>query len=313
MHSLRIGVVATAFVAFGCGAEVEEPTAEAAGAVGDKSDVEASTADLDANGDPRSEYAHRALPKGGEAFVHGSRDGHRVDPSDVSQGSLSDCWVLSPLIAIARANPAAIERLVRPRPDGAFDVTLYVGAKTERNGVVERAPKTFRVTPTFATKDDGTLAYAKPQDVGPNGPELWPLLVEKAYAQHFGRYDGPIPVLGRDLNGNDTPAFHALLPRGTLVTHDPGRETDEETIDVVARAFAAGQPVTGLTTIPGDSREADRWGIVTWHHYAIARVDPATKTIDLEDPVRRRTGATGLPINAFRRTFSWYHVGPAAR
>jgi hypothetical protein len=308
MRSLLGGALVSAVVLFGCSGDVEETPDVAEGAAS-----EGAERGLDANGDPKSKYRHLPLAGGGEAFVHGSRDANKIDPSDVSQGSLSDCWVLSALISIARTDPSAIERLIRKRSDGAYDVTLYVGDKTTRDGVVERAPKVLRVAPTFATDDDGNLVYAKPQDVGPNGPELWPLLIEKAYAQHFGRYDGPIPVLGRDLNGNDVPAFNALLPRGSFVTHDPMRENDDEIGEALANAFASGKPVTALTTIPGDSKDADRYGIVTWHHYSIAKVDRAAKTLDLEDPVRRRTGARNLPFQSFRRTFSWYHVGPSVR
>jgi hypothetical protein len=308
MRSLLTGAFVSVVVLFGCGGDVDEMPVVAEGAASEDSE-----SGLDANGDPKSKFRHLPLAGGGEAFVQGSGDANKISPSDVSQGSLSDCWVLAPLVSIARTNPAAIERLIQKRSDGAYDVTLYMGDETTRDGVVERAPKVLRVMPTFATKDDGSLVYAKPMDAGPNGPELWPLLIEKAYAQHFGRYDGPIPVIGRDLNGNTFPAFNALTPRGEYVTHNPHRESDDEIGDTLAEAFANGKPVVALTMLPEDGREADKYGIVTWHFYSVAGVNREAKTLDLEDSVRKRTGARNLPFASFRSTFARYHVGPSLR
>jgi Calpain family cysteine protease len=289
----------------GCGAEVA-------------GDTEGAEQDVVGGGlaepETKSGYRHLPLHGVGEAFVQGSRDIDKIDPSDVSQGHINDCWVMSALISIARTNPGAIERLVSRRPDGNYDVTLYVGGSSkDEHGVVHRAPKVISVAPTFVANDQGDLMYAQPQDVGPHGPELWPLLIEKAYAAHLGRYEGPIPVWGRDLSGNDVPAFHALLPEGDFDTYNPSRQDDDRIVEVIGKAFDEHRPTTGLVTFMFDASVGDKYGIVTWHHYAIAGIDRAAKTIDLEDPVRHRTGAKGLPVADFRRAFTFYHVGPVVR
>src|SRR5688572_7346340 len=122
---------------------------------------------IGSDGDPRSGYAHRAFSPAGEPFVHGSRDRTAIDPSDVWQGGITDCWLMASMASVAPANPWAIERLIRSRADGNYDVTLFFGARHfDDDGTVYRDPKVFIVAPTFPTKDDGTVAYAKPQDVG---------------------------------------------------------------------------------------------------------------------------------------------------
>ena len=70
---------------------------------------------------------HRGVP-----FV---RDAHEdasgVDPSDIRQGTIGDCFFLSPLMATARINPAAVWRMVRgpigesPSGGSAYEVKLY--------------------------------------------------------------------------------------------------------------------------------------------------------------------------------------------
>ncbi len=60
------------------------------------------------------------------AFVQGSGDEHVVDPMDVDQGSLGDCYFVASMAAVARANPDAIKELLVDNGDGTFDVTLYI-------------------------------------------------------------------------------------------------------------------------------------------------------------------------------------------
>lgn len=258
--------------------------------------------------DPWSRY--RYAPIGGTTFVRGDGDAAAIDGNDVAQGHLNDCWVLAPLIAVARMNPQAVERLIHLRPDGNYDVTLYLGPTTyDDDGVRHRAPRVMTVSPTFPVDDDGALVYAHPRDYGPSGPELWPLLIEKAYARYEGSYDGWIPVIGSDLNGNLSPSFNAFLPRGRRESFDPGRMDDDRILSVIAGAFDAHRPATALVTLPANTDVADTYGLVTWHHYAIVGVDRVRKTIALEDPVRSRTAPRALPVAAFRSVFTLFHLG----
>lgn len=48
----------------------------------------------------------------GSAFERGPGDASDIDPYDVEQGNLGDCYFLSACAAVARANPELIRRLI---------------------------------------------------------------------------------------------------------------------------------------------------------------------------------------------------------
>lgn len=99
------------------------------------------------------------------------RDG--VSPTDVEQGSLNDCWFIASLQAVAATHPEVLEEGVTANGDGTYDVTLYVDGK----------PVVYRVDATVPA-DDGDPVFA--DNAGASERELWPLLYEKAMAQHMG-------------------------------------------------------------------------------------------------------------------------------
>lgn len=98
-------------------------------------------------------------------------EGGQVRATDVEQGSLADCWFITSLQSVAAANPQVIEDNVVDNGDGTYTVTLYADGE----------PVEYVVTPEFPA-DDGDPQYAD----NPGQRELWPLLYEKAMAQHMG-------------------------------------------------------------------------------------------------------------------------------
>lgn len=98
-------------------------------------------------------------------------DGALVEPTDVEQGSLADCWFITSMQAVASSNPEIIEQNVVDNGDGTYTVTLYEDGE----------PVEYVVTPDFPATN-GDPQYAD----NPGARELWPLLYEKAMAQHMG-------------------------------------------------------------------------------------------------------------------------------
>lgn len=80
----------------------------------------------------------------------------------IHQGNLDDCWFVAVVIALARFRPDELRRLVRPNPDGTFDVT-FPGRRPVRG---------------VSVSDEEVAGYRRPHH-GPNGL-LLPVL-EKAY------------------------------------------------------------------------------------------------------------------------------------
>lgn len=106
----------------------------------------------------------------GTPFVWGSADERAVHINDVEQGYLGDCYLMAILAAIARTRPELIEKMIIPNPDGTYDIRFP-------DGHVEAS-----VTTVFVTYESGSPVYARTGDTALRGKELWPLLIEKAWA-----------------------------------------------------------------------------------------------------------------------------------
>jgi hypothetical protein len=109
-----------------------------------------------------------------------------IDPNDVCQGSVGDCWLLSAISALAEfdgavkrlfAKTTGIEQMPREEPN-VYTVTLYELSTFQPVDVV--------VDERLAAKADGSgLLGCKPS----KDAELWPCYLEKAVAAHCGGWD----------------------------------------------------------------------------------------------------------------------------
>jgi hypothetical protein len=110
-----------------------------------------------------------------------------IDPGDVNQGAVGDCWMLSAISALAEFDGAVkqlfaktkdIEQMPRDGPN-SYTITLYDLATWQPVDVI--------VDERLAAKADGSgaLLGCSPSDDG----ELWPCYLEKAMAAHCGGWD----------------------------------------------------------------------------------------------------------------------------
>ncbi|MBM7845303.1 WXG100 family type VII secretion target [Herpetosiphon giganteus] len=118
------------------------------------------------------------------AFAKGSGDSDAIAFDDVNQGLIADCYLMAGLAAIAKTNPDVIRNAIRDNGDGTYTVTFY-----PEQGFLgffgKRSKVEVRVTNDFVYAKDGkTPAYAQLS----NDSEIWPMLIEKAYAQHKGSF-----------------------------------------------------------------------------------------------------------------------------
>jgi hypothetical protein len=260
----------------------------------------------DPTNEPRSKHPLKWLRNG---FVPGWSE--PLSRSNVGQGIIKDCWLLSAMPGILKINPSMLSSLVELRPDGNYDVTLYLGKKTrDENGVVHRAPITIGVTPTFPM-EHRHLVYAS-APFTQHGQVLTIALIEKAYAKWEGRYEGRPPLVSRGISGRLSPAFHALLPTGESETHFMLVNKRATIGRDLVEATAKRRPVTALllTTLRQSNRRLfEELGLtVRFHHYAVTSYDPATELLELQDPHGKVI--RNVPLAAFKRLFTTYVVGP---
>lgn len=110
-----------------------------------------------------------------------------VDPSDIHQGAVGDCWLLSGISSLAEFD-GAVKRLFRKTPkldqmpmDGPnnYIITLWDLASWKEVDIA--IDERLCVTPD----GKGTLLGARPSEDG----ELWVCYLEKALAAHCGGFD----------------------------------------------------------------------------------------------------------------------------
>ena len=242
----------------------------------------------------------------GQAFVQGAGDIGDIDANDVRQGLLGDCNLLAPAAAIARANPEAIRRLITPNTDGSYNVTLYY----KDHFWSDLTAHTLRVTSQFYMGADGSPIYARYGDTGASGPELWVMLIEKAFARYRGSY---------------TAAGGALWDREglELLTGNPASElgvgdgTPAELLTMISDALREGKAITvntstsrwqNWTRTAAEQAEITRYNIKLDHAYSIEAVDTAAQTLNLRNPWGF-SHITNLPVSMFRRYFNtWSRV-----
>ncbi len=237
---------------------------------------------------------HAQASIGGTAFVRGPGDLNDIDPNDVRQGGLGDCYLLSSLAAVARANPGLIRRLVRKVDAHSYEVTLYA----KDHFWEERTPHTIRVSDQFPVEANGRAAYAKPSDAGREGPELWVMLFEKAYATLEGSY--------ADIVGGSGEEGMSLLLAGGATTHATSDYSATALGKLLYEHLRAHRPVTTGTThgnVPlwsDELKQSYPWlpdwfkdrslsrgrqaGAVAFHEYSIAQVDLKSRKIHIQNP-----------------------------
>ena len=117
-------------------------------------------------------------------YVRDDDDGaDAIDPSDIDQRQLGTCVTLAGLGAIAAVDPDVIREAIHDNGDGTYTVTFH---EHRTPGFVwDREWRTHEVTVDARVPVD---EYGEPISAGaPNG-ELWPLIIEKAWAVRQGGY-----------------------------------------------------------------------------------------------------------------------------
>lgn len=131
----------------------------------------------------------RLRPEAGYVVVGG--DGFR--PESVRQGSVGDCWFLAALAVVA-SKPELIAHLL-------IDQTASVEGKHRVRLFIDGAWRPFEIDDSFPHRPAEAQGKGPAKGKGPKGPvgpqiaftkaagrQLWPSLVEKAYAKAHGCY-----------------------------------------------------------------------------------------------------------------------------
>ncbi|MBO3088451.1 C2 family cysteine protease [Cellulomonas dongxiuzhuiae] len=202
-----------------------------------------------------------------DLFVQG------VDPNDVDQGSIGNCWWMASLGAVAQADPGVIEGAITSNANGSYTVRLYDDGSpvhvtvTPEMVLVDGAPALAR-SPQYLLGDDRTTGY-----------ELWPLVMEKALALHYGDYE--------KTEGGTADVGLEILTGVPSTNHDPGGLSIDELAGIIEDGGAIGLSAmakgegTGLSTYQA---QAGTDMLHRGHAYYVSAVDTKKGTVTVVNP-----------------------------
>ncbi len=131
-----------------------------------------------------------------------------ISVSDINQGQIGDCFLLSSIGEIVLWHSSAIMNMITVNPDGTETVTLHLAASGQLPTFGTTSFKTTTVTvtnvfPSYAVNNGAT------QDVYNGQKEIWVQVLEKAVATLDGGYNaianGGNPVIAmEELDGQST-------------------------------------------------------------------------------------------------------------
>mmetsp|Transcript_16055 Transcript_16055/g.17391 ORF Transcript_16055/g.17391 Transcript_16055/m.17391 type:complete len:757 (-) Transcript_16055:897-3167(-) len=186
---------------------------------------------------------------------------HGIQPGDIRQGQLGDCWFLSALSALAEF-PVLVEALFTSESkeyqrSGVYNIRFC------KNGLWV----TIRVDDYFPCFPASGPIFSRS-----NGNELWVLLVEKAYAKLHGSYDairsGWAYEAMVDLTGAPCKSFRLDDPLMKVKIDNGELWSELLRYDLENYLMSASTPGEDEINITG-KRQKNSMGLIAGHSYTI--------------------------------------------
>ena len=196
----------------------------------------------------------------------------KIEPSDICQGSLGDCWLLAAIACVAEENSDKIKSLFLTREADAF--SCYQVRLFDKHS---HRWRTLTIDDRVPVRSDGAPYFSNP-----HGNELWVLLLEKAYAKMLGNYHALEGGFCADaftaFTGNDSIVY--LSEDETGESWSGGRDglstlKRDKMFSVLKKCLKANMLVAAGSRHDGKTdKDAPSQGIVHGHAYTI--LDAAT-------------------------------------
>jgi hypothetical protein len=128
--------------------------------------------------------AATGLPTNEALYIQQPGNANAISLTDINQGQIGDCFLLSSIGEIALNDPSFIQNMIHQNANGTETVTL---------DAPHRSGWTTVLTPTAVTVTNSFPTYGvngAGQDVVNGVSEIWPQVLESAYASANGGYPG---------------------------------------------------------------------------------------------------------------------------
>lgn len=217
-----------------------------------------------------------------------------IKAGDVQQGAIGDCYLAAALAAVAGSKPDAIKNAIKDNGDGTYTVRFFeVGWDGKKTSHAESVDADLPQAPDAATGGEKP-AYAKSTEVVDSKAfmELWPSIVEKAYASWKGSYE----AIGN--GGNSGDVMTALTGEPCRSAATAGAGENDPLWSKMLKASQEKRPMTASSGGEEDERYKDpKAGVYGHHAYTVMGVEEkkegakAERKVTLRNPwaKRRRT------------------------
>lgn len=201
-----------------------------------------------------------------------------VDPNDINQGELANCWFLSALSCLAE-RPILVKRLFL---QDSFNEQGIYRIKVCKNGEW-----------VTVTVDDYIPCYynAGPMFARANGNELWVLLLEKAYAKVHGNYQalryGATGHGMMDLTGCPTRLYKFPPEKDDIEEHEEMADQFWSYIHSAdSRGFLITAETGGWDDVTENGGPSGGGGLVSGHAYSVMKIVEAdgVKLLNIRNP-----------------------------
>lgn len=217
-----------------------------------------------------------------------------VTPLDVRQGAIADCFFAAAISAAANANPDAITKAIKDNGDGTYRVRFF------EIGFDGKATTHFETVDDDLAKSGDVPTYAKSTEVldGKEHQEMWPGILEKAYAAWKGSYT----AIGN--GGSSGDVLEALTGKRAKTTSTAGPGKNDALWDKMKKGSDEKKPMTAGSGDKDDAKYKDpKAGVYGWHAYTIMGVeeqkngDKSERMVILRNPwAKRRRDADATAV-----------------
>lgn len=250
-----------------------------------------------------------------QLYLQEPGDANRISMNDINQGAWGDCYLLSAIDTFIRKGPQFISNMIKQNADGTMTVKLYEDRTT--HAPITAMSKSFeavyeRVDPKLLQAGGVNTTFAGAAASG-NVKEIWPQVVEQAYAQLNG---------GTQAIANGGFASIAMATMSGITGHErDGGNVNSNMISAPSLNFSMLQRLINYNcTIAFDTLSFGNLapGLISNHGYAyngctVAGPNGADTTINLVNPWGPAYGGpTVVALKDVAQNFSMIEVGHAS-
>lgn len=201
-----------------------------------------------------------------------------IDPNDIRQGQLGDCWFLSALSSLAE-RPGMVRRLFITQEynkEGIYQIKICKNGEWVTVTIDDYIPCRYNGGPMFSRG---------------SGNELWVMLIEKAYAKLHGSYAALSAGFTKhamvDLSG--CPTEFIAFPREKEDYEDIEEEADEifeKLLEADEEGYLISTETSGVDTITEGDGPGAGSGLVSGHAYSVIQVKEGlgVKLLNIRNP-----------------------------